>query len=97
MKQYLDLLKSVIEKGEERKDRTGVGTVSIFGAQCRYDLRDGFPLVTTKKTHLRSIIHELLWFIKGESNIRYLKENQVSIWDEWADSEGNLGPVYGHQ
>lgn len=97
MKQYLDLMKHVLEKGEFKEDRTGTGTYSVFGYQARYDLRDGFPLVTTKKCHLRSIIHELLWFIKGETNIKYLKENKVSIWDEWADDNGDLGPVYGFQ
>jgi thymidylate synthase len=97
MKAYLDLLKDVYENGEERKDRTGVGTRSVFGRQARYDLSKGFPLVTTKKCHLRSIIHELLWFLKGETNLKYLHENKVSIWDEWADEKGNLGPVYGYQ
>jgi thymidylate synthase len=95
--QYLDLLKAVLEKGEKREDRTGTGTLSLFGYQCRYDLSESFPLLTTKKLHLRSIIHELLWFLKGETNIQYLKENKVGIWDEWADAEGNLGPVYGYQ
>ena len=97
MKQYLDLMKHVLKNGEERTDRTGVGTLSCFGYQARYDLSEGFPLVTTKKLHIRSIIHELLWFLKGDTNIRYLKENKVRIWDEWADEEGNLGPVYGKQ
>lgn len=97
MKQYLDLMKDVLENGQERADRTGVGTLSVFGRQTRYNLADGFPLVTTKKCHLRSIIHELLWFIKGETNIGYLKDNKVRIWDEWADENGNLGPVYGSQ
>lgn len=97
MKQYLDLMKHVLKNGEERKDRTGVGTLSVFGYQARYDLNEGFPLVTTKKLHVRSIIHELLWFLKGDTNIKYLKENKVRIWDEWADENGDLGPVYGKQ
>jgi thymidylate synthase len=97
MQQYLDLMRHVRKNGVKKDDRTGTGTVSVFGHQSRYDLRAGFPLVTTKKLHLRSIIHELLWFIRGETNIKYLNDNKVSIWDEWADAEGNLGPVYGAQ
>jgi len=97
MKQYHDLMQHVLDTGAQKTDRTGTGTISVFGYQMRFDLKDGFPLLTTKKLHTKSIIHELLWFLKGDTNIKYLKDNGVSIWDDWADENGNLGPVYGSQ
>src|SRR6187549_1366508 len=97
MKQYLSLMQDILQSGARKSDRTGTGTLSVFGRQLRFDLSEGFPLITTKKVHLRSIIYELLWFLNGDTNIKYLKDNGVSIWDEWADENGELGPVYGHQ